>query len=491
LAVDEEALDGEDDAPPGQRPVSGQAAYAIFTSGSTGRPKAAVLLHGGLANMAWTQRHLFAPQPGERVLQFAALGFDASVFEITLALAHGAALCLALREDLLPGVALLNTLEEESIGLVLFPPSALLALPDAALPRLRVLTVGGEACPAEAVARWAPGRLFFNLYGPTEATVFATAARCEAPDGLAPPIGQPIPNARVYLLDARAQPVPVGVPGELHIAGAGLARHYLSRPDLTQERFVPDIFDPAPGARLYRTGDLARWRADGAIEFLGRIDSQVKLRGYRIELGEIEAALASHPAVREALVLAREDRPGSPWLVGYATPAVAGSIPDGGALREHLRARLPDYMVPARFIVLDEFPLTPNKKIDRKALPVPADRPEDAVPFIPPRDDLEHILAGLFAEILRVERVGAEDNFFELGGDSLLATRIVSRLRESFRADLGIPRLFRAGNVAGLALVLRELLPEGRADKVAAALRRLQGMSAAEKAELLKKKQRT
>jgi amino acid adenylation domain-containing protein len=465
------------------KPEVEQAAYAIFTSGSTGRPKAAVLTHGGLANVAREQDRLFAPGPGDRVLQFAAIGFDASVFEMLMALSQGSALCLAPRERLLPGRALLETLERESISIATLPPSALLALPDAALPRLRVLTAAGEPCPAEAVQRWAPGRAFFNLYGPTETTIWATAARCE-PGERIPSIGRPIANTRVYILDSRLAPVPVGVPGELCIAGIGLARHYLNRPELNAQRFVPDPFDPGTGARLYRTGDLARWRPDGAIELSGRIDMQVKLRGYRIELGEIEAALSGHPMVREAVVLAREDRPGLTWLVGYVTPSAVGELPDAADLREYLHHRLPDYMVPARFVVLDELPVTTNGKIDRQALPPPAERPTPKTTEGSPRDDLEWVLADLFAHVLRLEQVGTLDSFFELGGDSLLATRIVSRLREAFGTDLTIPGLFRAGSVVGLASALRGLLPEGRADKVAAALRRLHSMSPAEKAAL-------
>lgn len=478
---------GEDANPP-RRAGPDQAAYVIFTSGSTGRAKAAVLLHRGLGNVAGEQARLFGPGPGDRVLQFAALGFDASVFEMVMALAHGAAVCLSSRAELLPGAALLATLEREQISIATFPPSALAALPDAELPKLRVATVAGEACPAEVVSRWAKGRAFFNLYGPTEATIWVSAARCE-PDGGAPNIGRPIANTRIYLLDPQRQPVPIGVAGELCIAGVGLARHYLYRPELTDEQFVPDPFDRTPGARLYRSGDLARHRPDGAIEFLGRIDHQVKLRGYRIEPGEIEAALAAHPEVREAVVLAREDPPGRSWLVAYVTPRGAREALDAADLRWSLRERVPDYMVPARFVVLDEMPLTLNKKIDRKALPAGDGRwPGSDLDFVAPRDDLERVLAGIFAEALRVERVGTEDNFFELGGDSLLATRIVSRLREAFRADLSIPDLFRAGHVGALAEVLRGALPAGRAEKVAAALLRLRGMSDEEKQALLERK---
>jgi amino acid adenylation domain-containing protein len=459
------------------------AAYAIFTSGSSGRAKAAMLLHRGLANMISEQAQLFAPRRGDHVLQFAALGFDASVFEFALAFAHGATLCLARRDDLMPGPPLLATLEREEISMALLPPSAMAALPDANLPKLRMVAVGGEACTTEVVRRWAPGRALFNLYGPTEITVFATAARCQ-PDERPLTIGRPIGNTRIYLLDARLQPVPLGVAGELCIAGQGLARHYLNRPDLTAASFIRDPFDAAPDARLYRTGDLARYLTDGSIEFLGRIDAQVKLRGYRIELGEIEASLERHPAVREAIVLAREGVTGR-RLVAYATTDTTQPV-DVGELRRFLRDKLPEYMVPAHFVLLEEMPQTPNNKIDRKALAaLDIARLSPAVPMVAPRDEIEHVLAGLFCELLKAEQVGADSNFFELGGDSLLATRIVSRLREIFRAEITVPQLFRAGTLGALAEMVRSAHPAGHAEKIAGALRRLQQMSPAQRQELL------
>jgi amino acid adenylation domain-containing protein len=466
----------------------GNAAYAIFTSGSTGRPKAAVLLHRGLVNVAREQARMFNVGPSDRVLQFASLGFDASVFEMVMALASGATLCLAPREQLLPGPALLALLEREEITIVTLPPSALAALPDAALPRLRTITVAGESCPGEVVRRWAKGRAFFNLYGPTEATIWTTAERCEA-DGGTPTIGRPIGNTRVYLLDRHQQPVPLGVPGELCIAGIGLARHFLNRPELTARCFVRDLFDASPSARLYRTGDLARYRPDGALEFLGRIDDQVKLRGYRIELGEIEAILAEHSAVREAVVLARDGEAGNRRLVACVTGRPGAAPLDRNELRRFLRERLPDHMVPGAFIVLDEMPLTTNKKIDRRALSALADaRPDSGADLLAPRDDLEWVLARFFAEVLRLECIGADSSFFELGGDSLLAARVVSQVRETFRADVTIPQLFRAENVAALAQTVRAALAAGRADKIAAAMRRLHNMSPAEKRELLSKR---
>jgi len=486
--TDAMAEQADDDPPRATGPD--HAAYMIFTSGSTGQAKAATLLHRGLANVAKEQAAQFGPAPGDRVLQFAAPGFDACIFEMTMALASGATLCLTEREQLLPGTALLATLEREQITLATLPPSALAALPEASLPKLRIIMVAGEACSAELVSRWSPGRAFFNLYGPTEATIWASAERCQ-PTGQAPTIGRPIGNTRLYVVDRQLQPVPVGIAGELCIAGAGLARHYLNRPELTRERFVDDPFDDAPDARLYRTGDLARWRADGSLEFLGRIDQQVKLRGYRIELSEIEATLALHAGVREAVALVRATEQGDPQLMAYATRRSKDSGPDANDLRRFLRERLPEYMVPARIVLLQEMPLTANKKIDRKVLSLSDDaRPGLQTSFIAPRNDLEQSLAYWFTDVLRVQRVGIADNFFDLGGDSLMATRIVSRLHEAFRADVTIPQLFRAATVSALAELVRAALPEGRADKIGSALCRIHSMSDAEKQEVLSRQGR-
>ena len=298
------------------RAAPGDVAYVIYTSGSTGRPKGVQVEHRSVCNLAQAQSRLFGVKAGSRVLQFASLSFDASVSEIVVTLTVGATLCLAPRESLLPGPGLLRLLRERAIEVVTLPPSVLAMLPPEPLPALRTIIAAGEACPSELVTKWGRGRRFINAYGPTESTVCATAAECVTP-GMKPPIGRPIDNTKVYILDRHREPVPIGVPGEIYIGGAGLARGYLRQPELTEERYVPDPFSDAPGARLYRTGDLARYLPDGNIDFLGRIDHQVKLRGFRIETGEIEAVLCKHPVVQSASVVVREDASGQKRLVAY------------------------------------------------------------------------------------------------------------------------------------------------------------------------------
>ncbi|MBV8859296.1 MAG: amino acid adenylation domain-containing protein, partial [Acidobacteria bacterium] len=429
------------------------AAYVIYTSGSTGRPKGAVVTRRGLANLACAQVVSFDIRPDARVLQFASLSFDASIFEIAMALHTGAALVLAKPESLLPGEGLRRLLFEQAVTNVTLPPSALALMPDAELPALRTVVVAGEACPAGLVDTWARGRRFFNAYGPTETTVWATADEC-FPGGPKPLIGRPISNMQVYLLDRDMNPVPPGVAGELHIGGVGLARGYLNRPALTAERFVPDPFPAEPGARLYRTGDLACYTPEGEIDFLGRIDHQVKVRGFRVEPGEIEAAAERHEGVREAVVVARADAPGEQRLVAYVTRAVseAGRALDDAGLRSHLRSLLPEHMIPSAFVVLDEMPLTPNGKVDRKALPAPGQpRRADDESYLPPRNELERTIASVWREVLGVEQVGVDDNFFDLGGHSLLMIKANARLREQLKRELSMVDMFQYPTVGALA----------------------------------------
>jgi amino acid adenylation domain-containing protein/non-ribosomal peptide synthase protein (TIGR01720 family) len=427
-------------------------AYLIYTSGSTGRPKGVLVSHVGVASMLATQLERLAVGPGSRVLQFASLSFDAAFWELCLGLLSGAALVMAPADRLAPGEPLVELVRQHRVTHMTVPPVVLAAtVPgDDVLPGV-TLVVAGEACSAELVGRWSSGRRMINAYGPTESTVCATLT-APLPGATTPPIGCPIINSRVYVLDAGLEPVPVSVAGELYIAGAGLARGYLNRPGLTAERFVANPFG-APGSRMYRTGDVVRWRADGQLEFLGRTDDQVKIRGFRIELGEVEAVVASHPGVAQVAVIAREDQPGLKRLAAYVVPAADETV-DPNELRSFLREVLPDYMVPSAFVTLEEFPLSPNGKLDRRALPAPDYSAATGHGYVAPRTEAEQVLSGIWAEVLGVDQVGAEDNFFELGGDSILSIQVVSRARQ---AGLGLTSkdIFLHQTIAQLAVAVQ------------------------------------
>ncbi|MFD8164329.1 amino acid adenylation domain-containing protein [Streptomyces solisilvae] len=426
-------------------------AYVIYTSGSTGRPKGVVVTHRGLASFCGTEAERFFVTPDSRVLQFASPSFDAAVLEVCMALPHGAALVVPPPGPLV-GEMLTDVLAGQRITHALIPPAALAGVAPAGLTDFRTLIVGGEACPAELVERWSSGRRMVNAYGPTESTVAATTSGPLAPGAGAPPIGSPVWNTSALVLDERLRLAPVGVVGELYIAGAGLARGYLGRPGLSAERFVAHPYGP-PGARMYRTGDLVRWRADGELEYVGRADDQVKLRGFRIELGEIETVLAGHPEVERAVVVVREDRPGHRQLVGYIVPEPGAARPDQQILRKHVAAALPEYMVPSAIVALGHLPLTPNGKLDQKALPAP-DRTA-AAPGRAPTTAREETLCRLFAEVLGAGEVGVDESFFDLGGDSIVSIQLVSGAR---KAGLVItPRdVFRHRTVEALAAVARE-----------------------------------
>ncbi|HEY3110881.1 MAG TPA: amino acid adenylation domain-containing protein, partial [Chloroflexota bacterium] len=455
VCLDEQsaAIARQPTAPPPAAVGPANLAYIIYTSGSTGRPKGVMLAHGGLCNLALEAIRAYRVEADSRVLQAVSFGFDVATCDVFMALLAGAALHVTPGETALTGPELVGLLREGEITHLEMAAPVVAAFAREPLPALTTLVVGGEPSAPDVVAFWASGRHFVNAYGPTETTVCATVD--EYASGRDLTLGRPLANMRVYVVDARMQPVPIGLAGELLIGGDGVARGYLDRPGLTAERFVPDPFAGRPGARLYRSGDLVRWRPDGRLEFLGRVDQQVKVRGFRIEPGEIESALAQHPDVREAAVVAREDRPGHRRLVAYIVATDPARRAGATELRDHLGARLPEYMLPAAFVALDALPLTPNGKLDRRALPAPEVGADDrAEPAVAPRTPAEQTLAGVWADVLGrpVERVGVHDNFFELGGDSILSIQVIAR---AARAGLQLtPRqLFQHQTVAALAAV--------------------------------------
>ncbi|MER7169832.1 amino acid adenylation domain-containing protein [Streptomyces mesophilus] len=454
VVLDEADLEGYLGTDPCRALTPQHPAYVIYTSGSTGRPKGVVVPHAAIDNRLRWMQHAYPIGPGDRVLQKTPSGFDVSVWEFFWALRVGATLVVAEPGGHKDPAYLARTIREQAVTTCHFVPPMLqvfLAEPAAAVcaTGLRRVFCSGEALPRDTVqefGRRLPGVELHNLYGPTEAAVDVTYHPCDtsaANDGPVP-IGRPVWNTRLYVLDAAHQPCPPGVVGELFLAGVQLATEYLGRPDLTADRFVPDPF-AAPGARMYRTGDLARWTDKGEVEYLGRTDHQVKLRGLRIELGEIEAALAECAEVTGACVLVREDRPGDQRLVGYVTGQADLDTED---LRGRLAKSLPDYMVPGTVLVLDDFPLSPNGKLDRKALPAPA---LSAGGGRAPRTLQEETLARLFAEVLGLDQVGVDDAFFDLGGTSLLAARLVARVRDTLGGELAIGSLFQAQTPAALA----------------------------------------
>jgi amino acid adenylation domain-containing protein len=450
LDAEWEAIMRQSDENPASEVTADNLAYIIYTSGSTGKPKGVLLQHGGVHNLAEALKASSMVERGSRVLQFASFNFDASVWETFPALIAGATLCLGESGTLLAGERLSETLREMAVTTVTLPPSVLAMTPSEGLSDLKTIISAGEACSAEIIERWGRGRRFINAYGPTESTVCATMAEGpESERGNA--IGRPLPNIESYVLDVRLEPLPVGIAGELYVGGEGLARGYRNRPDQTAERFIPHPYSNRPGARLYRTGDLARYLADGQIEFLGRLDHQVKIHGFRIELEEIEAALSQHPEARDCIVVAREDQTGDKRLVAYVVAESESPITSSEFI-EHLKERLPGYMIPSAFVTLSEMPLTPNGKIDRKALPAPDYRRralEHA--FVAPRTPLEEELVKIWAEVLRLPQVGVNDNFFDLGGHSLSAIQVISRMREVAQVELPLRSFFEGPTVSKLA----------------------------------------
>ena len=437
-------------------------AYVIYTSGSTGRPKGVEISHGALCNLINWHQQTFAVTAQDRATQLAGVGFDACGWELWPYLTKGASIHLVDEESRVVAARLRDWLTESEITISFVPTpvaEGLLSMVWPAEMRLRTLLTGGdqlrvygaEGLQCEVV----------NNYGPTENTVVATSGvvRRGASPGQLPSLGRPIANTELYLLDPKGQPQPVGVGGEIYLGGAGLARGYHNQPALTAERFVPHPFSTEAGARLYRTGDLGRYLANGELEFLGRVDEQVKLRGFRIELGEIESVLQQHAAVREAVVIVREDVAEQRELVGYVV-AAEGETVASSELRQYLKERLPDYMVPSWLVWLAELPLTPNGKIARRALPAP-ERVSAEPGETGSRSPIEEIVAGIWSELLHVGQVRVADNFFELGGHSLLATQLISRLRTAFSLELPLRLLFEVPTVAGQARAIEEALKGG------------------------------
>jgi amino acid adenylation domain-containing protein len=444
-------------------PVSGATpdhlAYVIYTSGSTGKPKGVQIPHRAAVNFLWSMRR----QPGltaeDTWLAVTTLSFDIAALELFLPLIVGARGIVAGRDLAANGAALAETLASAGVTVMQATPITwrlLLAAGWQGRPGLMILC-GGEALPLDLAQQLLPrGASLWNLYGPTETTIWSTVCKIEPGDEIVT-IGRPIANTQIYLLDPQLQPVPVGVPGELYIGGDGLARGYLNRPELTAERFIPHPFSSEPGARLYRTGDLARYRPGGSIEHLGRLDFQVKLRGFRIELGEIEAVLAQHLAVRQAVVVAREDVPGDKRLVAYAVlrEKQTAAVVD---LQDHVTKQLPTYMVPVAFVLLEAIPLTPNGKVDRRALPAPGyTRPQLDETFAAPGTQTEETVAGIWSRVLGIEQIGIHDDFFALGGDSLRAMQVISHLRRTLQIHLPLARFFKARTVAELARIIEQV----------------------------------
>jgi amino acid adenylation domain-containing protein len=438
-------------ATPDARPED--PAYIIYTSGSTGKPKGVVVPHRAVVNFLGSMARTPGLAADDVLVAVTTLSFDIAVLELQLPLAQGATVAIASRDEAMDGLALKALLDRSRATVMQATPITWRLLLEAGWRGAKGFKalVGGEALPKDLADQLIGlGVELWNLYGPTETTVWSTCARItDTSNGIS--IGKPIANTTVYVLDGRNNLCPIGVPGELCIGGAGVTLGYWRRPELTAERFVADPFATAAGAKLYRTGDLARWRDDGTLEHLGRLDFQVKVRGFRIELGEIEAQLSGHAAVREAVVVAREDVPGDPHLVAYVVPR-AGDI-DVAALKERLSQALPAYMVPSAFVMLQALPQTPNAKVDRKALPAP-ERTAAATAYIAPRSRTEEAVAASWRKALQVERIGARDNFFELGGRSLMFVRMISEINSSFKIRLGMAQLIGNPTVEQFAALI-------------------------------------
>jgi amino acid adenylation domain-containing protein len=437
--------------------------YLIYTSGSTGKPKGVEIPHRALVNFLESMRQKPGLTDRDILLSVTTLSFDIAGLELYLPLIVGGRVELVSREAAADGSRLSEQLSSSGATIMQATPASWRLLLESGWQGSEELKI---LCGGEALSRELADQLIsrcsslWNMYGPTETTVWSALYRVESGNGPVP-IGRPIANTLIYILDSHLRPVPVGIAGELLIGGDGLARGYLNRPELTAEKFIRNPFSDEPTARLYRTGDLARYLPDGSIEFLGRIDHQVKIRGFRIELGEIEAALGQHPSIRETTVLAREDVPGDIHLVAYIV-AKQQEAPAVSELRSFLKQKIPDYMVPCAFVSLDRLPLTPNGKVNRRELPAPDQvRPEREESFVPPRDSLEQQLVKIWEILLGIKPIGLRNNFFELGGHSLLAVRLLAQIEKTFGTQLPLATVFEAPTIEQLASILRlgERLP--------------------------------
>jgi amino acid adenylation domain-containing protein len=448
-------------------------AYVIYTSGSTGKPKGVMITHSNLVNAyyAWEEAYALR-EPNSVHLQMASFSFDVCTGDIVRALCSGGKLVLCPLETLLTPEKLYALMRAEKVNCAEFVPAVLRSLVQylresgQSLDFMRLLICGSDTWYVgeytDILRLCGPKTRLINSYGLAEATIDSTYFEntyLDLPAEGVVPIGRPFANTELYILDPQMQPVPVGVPGELYVGGAGLARGYWDRPDLTAERFVPHPFNEEPGARLYKTGDRVRYLPDGTVEFLGRTDHQIKIRGFRIEPGEIETVLTQHPDVRQAVVVAREDEPGEKRLVAYVVPTELAS-PNAQVLRDFLKSQLPAYMIPSAFVSITELPLSPNGKVDASRLPRPENCTSEEEEFIAPRTPVEEMIAEMWAEVLRVERVGVFDDFFALGGHSLLATQIIARIRDAFDVNISMRTLFENPTIAGLAVIVVQQLVE-------------------------------
>ena len=439
---------------PSKPPVASNLAYVIYTSGSTGRPKGVQIEHRSVVNFLYSMQQTPGLNSSDTLVAVTTLSFDIAGLEIYLPLITGAKMVIATREQTLDGRRLADLLRDSKATVMQATPATWRLLVEAGWkgqPGLKILC-GGEAVSPELARELVKrGESVWNLYGPTETTIWSSAYRVRGDEKLTVPIGMPIANTQLYVLGEAREQLPQGTPGELYIGGDGLARGYFGRPDLTAERFVADPFNQESGARMYRTGDLARIRQDGNVEYLGRIDHQVKIRGFRIELGEIEAVLEQHKGIRQAVVVAREDRPGDKFLTAYFV-CQSGTRVSVLDLRKHLSQTLPDYMVPVAFVEVQTFPVTPNGKVDRKALPQP--RTTDfsgSGDYAPPTNDVEKKLVKMWEKVLGIKPIGIKTSFFELGGRSILAARLFMRISQEWGEDVPLAALFDAPTIEQLA----------------------------------------